>query len=72
MDVEILKYVFTQTIFGGMFLWLLIDTQKKNESREKRSEERETSYQNIIKELSNGIKSQVDIVEVKLDELLKK
>lgn len=72
MDAEILKYVFTQTVFGGLFMWLLIDTQKKNSEREKRGEERETSYQLIIKELTSGIKSQVEIVEVKLDELLKK
>lgn len=72
MDAEILKYVFTQTVFGGLFMWLLIDTQKKNAEREKRGEERETSYQLIIKELTSGIKSQVEIVEVKLDELLKK
>lgn len=69
MDTEILKYVFSQTVFGGLFFWLLMDTQKKNAEREKRGEERESSYQNIIKELTNGIKSQLEIVEVKLDEL---
>lgn len=78
MDAEILKYVFTQTVFGGLFFWLLMDTQKKNAEREKRSEERETAYQNIIKELTskleiiNYVKGQVDKVEDKLEEILHK
>jgi Protein of unknown function (DUF2762). len=78
MDAEILKYVFTQTVFGGLFFWLLLDTQKKNTDREKRSEERESSYQSIIKELTmkleiiSSIKTQIDKVEDKVEEILHK
>lgn len=78
MDAEILKYIFTQSVFGALFIWLLMDTQKKNEKRETRGEQREAAYQTIIKELTaklesiNLISSKLDKVETKIEEILKK
>jgi hypothetical protein len=68
LDAEILKYVFTQTVFGGLFFWLLMDTQKKNNDREKRSEQREGKYQEIIGQLTNKLEV-VNRVEVKIDKV---
>lgn len=78
MDNEIMKYVFTQTVFGGLFFWLLMDTQKKNAEREKRSEERESAYQQIIRELTEKlgivdiISEKIDKVESKVEEILRR
>jgi hypothetical protein len=78
MDAEILKYVFTQSVFGGLFIWLLIDTQKKNQKREERGETRESAYQSLIKELTskfemiNTVSCKLDKVEDKIEEILRK
>jgi hypothetical protein len=71
LENEILKYVFTQTIFGGLFVWLLMKTEKRNDDREKRYEERETAYQTIIKELTDKIFVKVDRIESQIESILK-
>lgn len=63
-------YLISQGIFCVLFVWLLVDTQKKNAEREK-------AYQGIINNLSDklsvveGIKETVDKMETKLDAVVK-
>ena len=45
---ELLNLDITQISYGALFVWLLFDTNKKNESREKK-------YQDIIDNLSVNI-----------------
>lgn len=45
---ELLNLDITQISFGALFVWLLFDTNKKNEAREKK-------YQDIIDNLSVNI-----------------
>ena len=45
---ELLSLDITQISYGALFVWLLFDTNKKNEAREKK-------YQNIIDNLSVNI-----------------
>lgn len=45
---EILSLDITQISYGALFVWLLFDTNKKNEAREKK-------YQDIIDNLSVNI-----------------
>ena len=45
---ELLSLDITQISFGALFVWLLFDTNKKNEAREKK-------YQDIIDNLSVNI-----------------
>ena len=45
---ELLSLDITQISYGALFVWLLFDTNKKNESREKK-------YQDIIDNLSVNI-----------------
>ena len=45
---ELLNLDITQISFGALFVWLLFDTNKKNEAREKK-------YQDIIDNLSINI-----------------
>ena len=62
MDTEILRYVFTQTVFGGLFVWLLHYVLQENGKRE-------FKYQEVIDKLSeklgviNDIKD--DVEEIK-------
>lgn len=45
---ELLSIDLSQISFGALFVWLLFDTNKKNENREQK-------YQEIIESLSNNI-----------------
>lgn len=45
---ELLSIDLSQISFGALFVWLLFDTNKKNESREQK-------YQEIINNLSENI-----------------
>ena len=46
--IELLSLDITQISYGALFVWLLFDTNKKNEAREKK-------YQDIIDNLSVNI-----------------
>ena len=53
---ELLSIDLSQISFGALFVWLLIDTNKKNENREQK-------YQEIIESLSNNISLIQDVKE---------
>ena len=53
---ELLSIDLSQISFGALFVWLLFDTNKKNESREQK-------YQEIIESLSNNISLIQDVKE---------
>ena len=53
---ELLSIDLTQISFGALFVWLLFDTNKKNENREQK-------YQEIIESLSNNISLIQDVKE---------
>ena len=62
---EIMKVALGQGLGYAMFFLLFIYVLKKQETRDMKSEERETKYQQIISELTNT-------VNVKLDKLIEK
>lgn len=62
---EIMKVALGQGLGYAMFFFLFIYVLKKQETRDMKSEERETKYQQIISELTNT-------VNVKLDKLIEK
>ena len=53
---ELLSIDLSQISFGALFVWLLFDTNKKNENREQK-------YQEIIESLSNNISLIQDVKE---------
>ena len=53
---ELLSLDITQISYGALFVWLLFDTNKKNEAREKK-------YQDIIDNLSLNIGGINDVKE---------
>ena len=53
---ELLSIDLSQISFGALFVWLLFDTNKKNENREEK-------YQEIIESLSNNISLIQDVKE---------
>ena len=53
---EFLSIDLSQISFGALFVWLLFDTNKKNENREQK-------YQEIIESLSNNISLIQDVKE---------
>ena len=53
---ELLNIDLTQLSYGGLFVWLLFDTNKKNEQREKK-------YQDIIDNFSKTINVIEDVKE---------
>lgn len=53
---ELLSIDLSQISFGVLFVWLLFDTNKKNENREQK-------YQEIIESLSNNISLIQDVKE---------
>ena len=54
--IELLCIDLSQICFGVLFVWLLLDTNKKNEQREEK-------YQNIIDNLSVSINIINDVKE---------
>ena len=53
---ELLSIDLSQISFGALFVWLLFDTNKKNENREQK-------YHEIIESLSNNISLIQDVKE---------
>ena len=53
---ELLSIDLSQISFGALFVWLLFDTNKKNENREQK-------YQEIISNLSENISLIQDVKE---------
>ena len=53
---QLLSIDLSQISFGALFVWLLFDTNKKNENREQK-------YQEIIESLSNNISLIQDVKE---------
>ena len=53
---ELLSIDLSQISFGALFVWLIFDTNKKNENREQK-------YQEIIESLSNNISLIQDVKE---------
>ena len=53
---ELLSIDLSQISFAALFVWLLFDTNKKNENREQK-------YQEIIESLSNNISLIQDVKE---------
>ena len=53
---ELLSIDLSQISFGALFVWLLFDTNKKNENREQK-------YQEMIETLSNNISLIQDVKE---------
>lgn len=53
---ELLSIDLSQISFGALFVWLLFDTNKKNENREQK-------YQEIINNLSENISLIQDVKE---------
>ena len=53
---ELLSIDLSQISFGALLVWLLFDTNKKNENREQK-------YQEIIESLSNNISLIQDVKE---------
>ena len=53
---ELLNFDISQISFSVLFVWLLLDTNKKNENRE-------LKYQEVIKNLSENISIIQDVKE---------
>lgn len=63
MDVNtIVEMVITQGPFAALFIWLLMDTNKKNEAREQRMQEQLDKTVPIL----NQIVSRLDDIEEKI------
>lgn len=59
MESEVLKYFITQGVFAALFVWLFMDTRKE-------TKERETKYQETIKEnqeIINKLTDKFNVVE---------
>lgn len=54
--MEIMGFDITQLSYGALFVWLLVDTNKKNEAREKK-------YQDTIDNLAQNISIINDVKE---------
>jgi len=70
MDAILTKAI-SEGLGYAMFCFLLFYVLKKQESRDLKSEERETKYQDIIQELTTTISCKIDKVEIKVEEILK-
>lgn len=55
MESEILKMALSQGLGYGLFVSLFIWTLKKQEQRDKRSEQREENYQGIVQDLTSKL-----------------
>ena len=63
MDINtIVEMVISQGPFAALFIWLLIDTNKKNEAREQRMQEQLDKTVPIL----NQIVSRLDDIEEKI------
>ncbi|MFQ7075327.1 MAG: BhlA/UviB family holin-like peptide [Clostridia bacterium] len=63
MDINtIVEMVISQGPFAALFIWLLIDTNKKNEAREQRMQEQLDKTVPIL----NQIVSRLDVIEEKI------
>lgn len=63
MDLNtIVEMIATQGPFAALFIWLLIDTNKKNEIREHRMQEQLDKTVPIL----NQIVSRLDVIEEKI------
>ena len=63
MDVNtIVEMVISHGPFAAIFIWLLIDTNKKNEAREQRMQEQLDKTVPIL----NQIVSRLDVIEEKI------
>ena len=63
MDLNtIVEMVISQGPFAALFIWLLIDTNKKNEPREQRMQEQLDKTVPIL----NQIVSRLDVIEEKI------
>lgn len=63
MDINtIVEMVISQGPFAALFIWLLIDTNKKNEIREQRMQEQLDKTVPIL----NQIVSRLDVIEEKI------
>jgi hypothetical protein len=63
MDLNtIVEMVVSQGPFAALFIWLLIDTNKKNEIREQRMQEQLDKTVPIL----NQIVSRLDVIEEKI------
>lgn len=63
MDLNtIVEMVISQGPFAALFIWLLIDTNKKNEAREQRMQEQLDKTVPIL----NQIVSRLDVIEEKI------
>lgn len=56
MEKVTMDLIISQGIFAMLFLWLFVDTRKENK-------ERESKYQEIIKELADTVNIVKDIKE---------
>lgn len=62
MDANTLEMIITQGPFAALFIWILMDTNKKNEAREQRMQEQLDKTVPIL----NQIVSRLDDIEEKL------
>ena len=75
MDGEVLKIAVSQGLGYALFVYLFLYTLKKQETRDKRSEQREENYQQIVQDLTSKLNLiediKCDVKEVK-DYIFKK
>ncbi|MBU3195635.1 hypothetical protein KPL26_03015 [Clostridium algidicarnis] len=75
MDGEVLKIAVSQGLGYALFVYLFLYTLKKQETRDKRSEQREENYQQIVQDLTSKLSLiediKCDVKEVK-DYIFKK
>ena len=65
----IIESIITQGPYAALFIWLLIDTNKKTEARELKSEEREKRMQEQLDKtvpVLNQIVERLDVIEDKI------
>lgn len=65
---EIFKMALSQGLWAVLFVWLLVYILKKQEQRDIKSEQRESSYQDIIGRLTEKL-SVIDTVKTDVEEI---
>lgn len=64
MDINtLIESVITQGPYAALFIWLLIDTNKKNEAREQRMQEQLDKTVPVL----NQIVNRLDVIEKKIN-----